>query len=200
MSVGPPTRPSLIGRLRDRHDRAVWAEFVDIYGPVVFGFARKRGLQDADAADLTQEVLRSVAGAITRFEYAPARGGFRAWLFHITRNHLHSFQRRSLRAARLTGLSSGAPSVALEDLPAEEDALEALWEQEWRRELFTRACEHTRRLVEPSTWEAFHRTAVLGQSGQTVAAELGLSVAAVYLARSRVLARLREFVRTAEGD
>lgn len=199
MSAGPPTRPSLIGRLRNRHDRVVWAEFVELYAPVVFSFARKRGLQDADAADLTQDVLRSVVGAITRFEYAPARGGFRAWLFHITRNHLHSFRRRTLRAARLTAQAPGVPSVALEDLAAEDD-LEVLWEKEWRRELFVRACEHTRPLVESATWEAFHRTAVLGQSGQIVAEELGMSVAAVYLAKSRVLARLRQFVQTAEED
>jgi RNA polymerase sigma-70 factor (ECF subfamily) len=200
MSAGPPTRPSLIGRLRDRHDRAVWAEFVELYAPVVFGFARKRGLQEADAADLTQDVLRSVAGAITRFEYVPARGGFRAWLFHITRNHLYSFRRRSLRAARLTASPPGVQPIPLDDIPAVEDDLEAIWEEEWRRELFARACDSARRLVEPTTWEAFHRTAVLGQPGQLVAEELGLSVAAVYLAKSRVLARLRQFVQNAEED
>ncbi|MDY3557714.1 sigma-70 family RNA polymerase sigma factor [Gemmata sp. JC673] len=200
MSAGPPTRPSLVGRLRDRNDRATWTEFVGLYAPVVFGFARKAGLQDADAADLTQEVLRSVVGAITRFDYTPARGGFRAWLFQITRNHVHSFRRGTARAARLTARAPGAPTVPLEEVPAHEEALEAAWEQEWRRELFARACGHVRPLVEPATWEAFHQTAVLGRAGQQVAAELGLSVAAVYLAKSRVLARLRQFVQAAEEE
>src|SRR5262245_39123294 len=200
MSVGPPTSPSLLVRLRDRRDRTAWAEFVDLYAPVVFGFARKQGLQEADAADLTQDVLRSVVGAITRFEYSPARGGFRAWLFHIAKNHLRSFIRRAARISRLTAPLPGAEPIGLDDLPGDDPDPEAVWEAEWRREVFARACEHARRLVEPTTWEAFHRTAIVGQPGHTVASELGLSVAAVYLAKSRVLARLRRFLEAMEGE
>jgi RNA polymerase sigma-70 factor (ECF subfamily) len=200
MSAGPPTSPSLVARLRDRQDHATWAAFVELYAPVVFAFTRKRGLQDADAADLTQDVLRSIVGAITRFEYSRARGGFRAWLFHITRNHLRSFHRRAARLDRLTAGPPGVGPVNLDELPGGEDDLEAVWETEWRRELFARACESTRREVEPTTWEAFHQTAVLGRSGQVVATELGLSVAAVYLAKSRVLARLRRFVEAVEEE
>src|SRR5690554_6526060 len=111
MSVGPSTRPSPLIRLRDRLDRAAWGEFVELYAPVVFGFARKHGLQDADAGDLTQDVFRSVVGAITRFEYAPARGGFRAWLFQVTRNHLRSFLRREARLARFTASQPGVEPV-----------------------------------------------------------------------------------------
>src|SRR5437588_509207 len=83
---GPPvTRASLLVRIRDGRDRDAWRQFVRLYAPVVYGFARKRGLQDADAADLMQEVFRSVAAAAGRLDYDPARGTFRSWLYTVTR-------------------------------------------------------------------------------------------------------------------
>jgi RNA polymerase sigma-70 factor (ECF subfamily) len=196
MTAGPTTRPSLLLRLRDPGDRAAWAEFVDLYAPVVFGFARNQGLQEADAADLTQDVFRSVTGAIGRFDYRPADGGFRAWLFEIVKNQLRSHFRRTIRAAR----RGGGGGVALDELPAPAEPPEDVWEREWRREAFARACEAVRGQVAAATWEAFHRTAVLGQSGREAAAALGVSSAAVYLSRARVLARLREYVAGLERE
>src|SRR5437667_2293010 len=101
MADSPTTRPSLLGRLGDARDHAAWSEFVAIYAPLVYGFARKHGLQDADAADLTQDVLRAVAGAVGRLEYDPQRGSFRGWLFTIVRNQLRNF--RSARARHEQG-------------------------------------------------------------------------------------------------
>jgi RNA polymerase sigma-70 factor (ECF subfamily) len=198
MSAGPPTRPSLLVRLRDHRDRLAWAEFVELYAPVVFGFARKQGLQDADAADLTQDVFRSVARAMGRFDYRPGEGGFRVWLFQVARNHLRSFLRRAVRQARFAG--TDADSLALDELPAAEELLEDIWEREWRREVFAQACRVVRPQVRPATWEAFHRTAVRGEPGADVAEDLGISLAAVYLARGRVFARLREYVENLERE
>src|SRR5690242_3517340 len=91
MAQIPPTRPSLLVRLRDPRDGAAWTEFVELYAPLVYGYARKQGLQDADAADLSQEVLGGVARSIGRLEYDPRRGSFRNWLFTIVRRRLSSF-------------------------------------------------------------------------------------------------------------
>src|SRR5262245_9199805 len=91
MRESPATRASLLVRLRDGSDAAAWREFVHLYAPVIYGFARKRGLQDADAADLMQDVLHSVARAVKRLEYDPRRGTFRGWLFTVTRNKVFSF-------------------------------------------------------------------------------------------------------------
>src|SRR5215469_11459804 len=85
------TRPSLLARLDDPEDRLAWQQFVDLYGSLVYGFARQRGLQDADAADLTQEVFLALARAAGRWQYDPQQGTFRGWLFGVTRNKLAKF-------------------------------------------------------------------------------------------------------------
>src|SRR5215218_10917366 len=106
MAEIPPTRASLIARLRDLRDEAAWGEFVDVYIPVVYGYARKQGLQDADAADLAQEVLRVVASAVGRLEYDPAKGAFRNWLFTVVRRKLAN-RRRAQRARPDERVSTG---------------------------------------------------------------------------------------------
>lgn len=94
MTNVPNTQASLLVRLRDPQDHSAWERFVDLYAPLVYGFVRKRGLQDADAADLTQDVLRQVAGAVDSFAYDKARGSFRGWLFAVVRNRLTDYWRR----------------------------------------------------------------------------------------------------------
>src|SRR6516162_10117143 len=123
MAEFPPTRASLLVRLRDPQDEAAWAQFVDLYGPLIYGYARKQGLQDADAADLSQEVLGSVAGAVGRLEYDPARGAFRNWLFTIVRRKLSTWRRG--RRNDPTGRIDVASPAALEQCPAPE---EVRWE------------------------------------------------------------------------
>src|SRR6516162_3852103 len=93
MAEIPPTRASLLVRLRDAQDQAAWKEFVDLYAPLVYGYVRKQGLQDADAADLSQDVLAAVAGAVGRLNYDPARGSFRNWLFTVVRRKLSNRRR-----------------------------------------------------------------------------------------------------------
>jgi RNA polymerase sigma factor (sigma-70 family) len=195
MAEIPSTRASLLVRLRDAQDQAAWKEFVDLYTPLVYGYARKQGLQDADAADLSQEVLGTVAGAVGSLEYDPARGAFRNWLFTVVRRKLSNWRRA--RRSRPDCTNGTAHSASLEQFPA-PDTMEAEWEAEWERRLFTWACEQVRRDVNEATWQAFWRTFINGQPGKHTAEELGLSVAAVYLARRRVLTRLQELIRSAQ--
>src|SRR5437763_3437312 len=112
MAEIPSTRASLLVRLRDPRDGAAWREFVDLYVPLVYGYARKQGLQDADAADLVQDVLGAVAGAAARLHVDSERGAFRNWLFTVVRNRLAN-RRRSLRSRPASG--GDASSVALEE-------------------------------------------------------------------------------------
>jgi RNA polymerase sigma-70 factor (ECF subfamily) len=192
----PPTRASLLVRLRDPLDGAAWAEFLALYGPLVYDYARGQGLQDADAADLGQEVFRAVATSVGRLEYDPRRGSFRNWLFTVVRRKLSNW--RAARQNRLRGSGDPATQQFLETCPAPA-ADEARWEAEWEDRVFSWACERVRKDVTESTWCAFWRTAVEGQPTKRVAADLGLTATAVYLARHRVVARLKELVRSARA-
>ncbi len=191
----PPTRASLLVRLRDRCDQAAWQEFLDLYAPLVYNYARKQGLQDADAADLGQEVLVAIAGAIGRLEYDPARGSFRNWLFTVVRRKLSNWRRDQGNKPR--GSGDTETQKLLEQCQVSHND-EAEWETEWEERVFAWACAQVRRDVTELTWQAFWRTAIDDQPGKQVAVELGLTVAAVYRARSRVLARLKELVRSVQ--
>ena len=184
------TRPSLLARIKDAGDRQAWAEFVDIYAPLIYRYALRRGLQDADAADLTQEVLGAVARSVGRLDYDPARGTFRGWLFRVVRNELSDFG----TARRRNRPGSGDTDVKrwLEEQPAPPPDEVAAWEREYERQLFALACDQVRRDFQESTWQAFWLTAIQGKSGKEVAGVLGLSTAAVYLAKRRVTQRLRQ--------
>src|SRR5437762_5041573 len=116
MDESPLTRPSLLVRIRDPRDAEAWSQFVDVYAPLVYGYARKRGLQDADAADLTQEVLRAVAAAIGRLDYDPQRGSFCGWLFTLAHHRLHDLVASQRRQCR--GSGDSGTQLLLEAQPA----------------------------------------------------------------------------------
>ena len=194
MLDAPLTRASLLVRLRDGRDNEAWRQFVELYSAVVYGFARKRGLQDADAADVMQDVMRSVAGAVGRLNYDPSRGSFRSWLYTIARNKIFNF----LEAGRhRIGRGSGDTGVRekLEAHPDPEWGLAASWEEEYERNLAAVAMRRVQTEVQPATWQAFWQTAVEGRSTREAAEAVGMSAGAVYVARSRVLARLKEEVQ-----
>jgi RNA polymerase sigma-70 factor (ECF subfamily) len=189
MDQSPATRCSLIVKLRNPADTDAWCEFVALYEPLIYRLACRKGLQDADARDLCQEVFQAVAQAIDRWDLDPARGSFRGWLSRIARNLLVNFLSR--RPYRLRGSGSTSVQDFLEAQPAQDPSATALFETEYRRRLFQWAADEVRGEFAPTTWHAFWLTAVDGRPPSDVAAELGLSVGAVYIARSRVLARLR---------
>src|SRR5262245_44046260 len=197
MPISPTTRYSLLLRIQDPRNQAAWAEFVAIYEPLVYRLARRKGLQDADARDLCQDVFRAVAKAARRWVPDPERGSFRGWLFRIARNLMLNFVRYQRRHPHGTGDSDVARLIDVQFAAADEPSRRA--EEQYRRELFQIAA----RAIEPefarSTWLAFWRTAVEAGQIAVVAQELGLSPGAVYIARSRVLARLRQRVEEIEG-
>lgn len=194
MIESPATRQSLLVRLKDPRDSQAWSEFVAIYAPLIDRLARTRGLQEADAADLAQEVFRAVAGAIDRYDPDPARG----WLFRIARNLIINL----LEARKVRPQASGDSNVQalLDQVPASDAAETILFEAEYRRRLFHWAAEQIRGEFREPTWKAFWLTAVEGVAPAEAAAEAGISVGAVYIARSRVMARLRTVVEQVEGD
>jgi RNA polymerase sigma-70 factor (ECF subfamily) len=199
MADPPLTRVTLLARIRDGQDGDAWREFVQIYGPVVYRFARNRGLQDADAADLMQDVLRSVARNAARMEYDPTRGTFRGWLYTVTRNKIYNFLNGQRHRPR--GSGDADAHERLDATPARDsDGPDADWEREYQRQLTDRAMDRVKHEFQRNTWDAFWQTAVDGKAAAEVGISLKMTAGAVYVAKSRVLARLREEVRKMIDD
>jgi RNA polymerase sigma-70 factor (ECF subfamily) len=196
MSTAPVTRPSLLLRLRDTDDTEAWSQFVSLYTPLIFGHCKRHGLQDADAADVAQEVMRAVAAEMPQFQYDAARGKFRGWLLQTTRHRLHKFLERRDRAP--APASEATLEHYLEQEPGPDE--QARWEQEYQQRLFDWAAGRARAEFQSATWEAFRLTAVESLSVKETAARLGISGGAVYIARSRVIARLRELIQSVSDD
>ena len=194
----PETRASLILRLPSAADAEAWREFVSIYEPFVYRFARRGGLQDADARELVQNVMMSVARAVGRWKPDRQQARFRTWLFRIARNQLLDVldkQRRNMASKGGSGLIEILDSMTATHNTADQEMRIA-----HRRELFRWAACRVKQSVKARTWNAFWMTAVQNQDANHVADELGLTTGAVYIARSRVLARLRDEVQKWEDD
>ena len=187
------TRASLLVQIRDGANHVAWQEFMRLYGPVVYGFARKRGLQDADAADLMQDVMRSVSSSIGRLDYDRTQGTFRGWLFTITRNKVFSFL--SARRSRPQSSGDSGTNRLLDAHPDENDGSD-VWEVEYQRRIAALAMQRVKSEFQENTWQAFQLTAVEGLGATEVAQRLKMSPGAIYVAKSRVLARLKEEVDT----
>ncbi len=183
----PDTRISLLQRLHDRGDSSAWVEFCEIYERAIHRLALKYGLQDADAREVSQDVLLTVSRRIHLFEI-DGRGQFRGWLATIARNATIDQLRKNRRRQTF-----GQPLLAdaLESL--ESDALQS-FELEAHREQFRWAAIQVQAQVTPQSWQAFWLTAVEGKAPDGVAKQLKLSVGAVYVARCRILAKIKALV------
>lgn len=187
----PETRASLLIRVRDPADQAAWHEFVEIYRPVILRLARKKGMQEADAEDVAQQVLVAVAKAVEQRGHDPQRAKFRTWLGRVAHNTI------------LNALTRGKP-----DRGSGDSALRAVLNQheshtgpdsdllrlEYRREVFRWAATQVRKEFHQATWDAFWLTTVEGRAVEVVAEELAKNPGSIYAARSRVMRRIQEKV------
>lgn len=192
LNSDPATRPSLLIRLQNSRDQEAWEEFAAVYEPVIYRMTRRRGMQDADACEVVQEVLMSVVGSIKRFDLE-AVGSFRGWLSRITRNAAIDRMRRIAARQEMID-ASGA--VAQLDQNAYEESVGKEFDLDRREQLFRWAAGEVRRRTGETNWIAFWRTSVDGVSIVDVANELGISEGSVYVARCRILKRIRELVDT----
>jgi RNA polymerase sigma-70 factor (ECF subfamily) len=191
------TRRSLLLRLRQEpDDPAAWAEFVQRYGPLLFAWCCRWGLQTADAEDVTQTVLLKLAQYLRGFEYDPGRR-FRGLLKTIAHNAWKDFLADRRRAVPGTGDS--ATLAVLHTVEARDD-LAARIESAFDQELLALAQERVRQRVEPHTWEAFRLTALEGRSGAEAAEQLGMRRGAVFQAKSKVQKMLTEEIERLESE
>ena len=179
----PETRHSLVARLSSPGDGEAWTEFLAGYEPFLLAMFRRRGLQEADAQDTAQQVLMTVAARVSEWRPDGRPASFRRWLTTIARNAAVKCLMKNARHSELESRSAPRRKPGA----AEESA--AL--HEYRQQALAWSIEQIREEFRPSSWAAFWETAVEGRPVEEVGAELGLSSGAVYMARSRVMARLR---------
>lgn len=197
VTESPKTSASLILRLRSAADAEAWQEFSEIYQPLVFRIARSRGLQEADSHDLTQEVLTRVARAIDRFDPNPKLGTFRGWISRVTRNLVVEFLRNKNRLPKTSDNTAVFEIIKQTPDPSSESQL---FDIEHERQVFAWAAEKVKDSFSDKTWLAFWQTAVDSRPVTETANDLGLSCGAVYIARSRVMARLKETIERSQFD
>jgi len=189
------TSETLLNRVRSPLDQEAWNEFVERYGRRIYGWCRQWRLQEADAEDVTQDVLLRLARKMRRFTYDPSRS-FRGWLWMLTHHAWSDFLEDRKRPG--AGSGDGEVTRALEQVEARDDLTRWL-DEEFTRALFEEASARVRLRVQPHTWEAFRLTAVEGKSGAEAAALLGMQVATVFVARSKVQKMLQDEVRRLDG-
>jgi RNA polymerase sigma-70 factor (ECF subfamily) len=187
-SASSPTgsSDSLVARLKLR-DALAWERLSQLFGPVVYGWARRAGLQDSDAADVTQEVFHAVAQQIDAFRKEQPGDSFRGWLWGITRHKiLDQFRKRASQPDAIGGSGLVDQTIRLIEQPPDQD------EEGNHAALVQRALALIQTDFEQTTWQAFVQLVMEGRTAAQVAAELHLTLGAVYTAKSRVLARLRQ--------
>jgi RNA polymerase sigma-70 factor (ECF subfamily) len=187
------TSASMLARLRQgERDQAAWSAFVERYGPQLYSWGRRWGLQEADAEDVAQGVLLKLAVKLRDFEYDPSRR-FRSWLRTVAQRAWIDLVREQQRGGRAAGDS--AAFEQLHQVQARDD-LQARLEAAYDLELLAGAMARVRGRVEPHTWEAFRLLTEEGLPVAEVTARLQLPAAVVYKARSKVQKMLREEMKT----
>ena len=181
------TTPSLLVRIRDHDDRLAWSEFTAVYSPLIYNYCRLRGLQSADAADVTQEVLVRVANGILKFEYDNRQGLFRDWIARVVNNEISRFTTRRVKIPE--------PNSETMDSGQADD-----WNELFYQHIMDAALDRCEQRFTTETWNLFKESWIHQRPVQEVAAEEGVAVDKVYVARSRVLKQLRHEVSLLAED
>jgi len=184
------TSTSLLDRLRQAPDEVSWQRWVDLYTPLIRGWLRRQAMLGTDADDVVQDVLAVVVRKLPQFQREPRTGAFRRWLRSITVNCLRDFWRAKRLRPAATGDSDFQDMLTQMEDP--ESALSREWDREHDRHVTQQLLEMIKPYFESSTWLAFQRVALEGVPPEQAAAELSMTVNAVFIAKSRVLSRLRE--------
>lgn len=184
------TSLSLLHRLRQSSDSETWDRLVGLYVPLLKIWLRKYGVQDSDADDLVQEVLIAVSSDVTTFDHNGRPGAFRTWLRSILVNRLRNFWRARDRRPQARGDSDIERRLMQLEDPASE--MSQLWNRQHDRHVVRQLLALSEPQFAPSTWKAFFRVAIDGERPDVVATELGISLNAVFIAKSRVLSKLRQ--------
>jgi RNA polymerase sigma factor (sigma-70 family) len=192
------TRTTLIKRLKNWQDQASWQDFFDTYWKLIFGVAIKSGLSETEAQDVVQETMIAVARNIPNFEYDRALGSFKTWLLNMTRWRItDQFRKRSpLRAFEPVSDMDSAGHTPLDNIADQAHLnLEAVWEEEWKKNLLEAAIARVRRGLDPQQYQIFHLYVNQQWPPEKVAKTFKVSINQVYLAKHRVTEMVKNEVK-----
>ena len=194
------TRRSLVDRLADWNDRKHWQEFFDTYWKLIYSAARKSGLTDAEAQEVVQETVITVAKKIDKLKYDPAIGSFKGWLLQITRWRIaDQFRNREPGNAKRPRSPDDRLTATIERVPDLHSVdLDSIWEKEWQENLFNAAITRVKKKVDPKHFQIFDCYVRKEWPAQKVAEQLRVSIGRVYLARHRVSALLKKEIKALE--
>jgi RNA polymerase sigma factor (sigma-70 family) len=192
-----PTRRSLLSRLKDWNDRASWGEFFDTYGRLIYGVARKAGLADAEAQDVVQETVLTVAKEMPHFNYDPAIGSFKGWLLQVIRSRINDARRKksyerngqTLPREERLGTTIAERHPALADLDWEN-----VWNAEWEKNVLAAAMRRVKQHATPEYYQMFYLHVVKQIPAREVARRLRVKLAEVYFAKYKVSALIKKQV------
>ncbi len=191
----PTTRISLILRLKNRDDAEAWDEFVNLYEPTILRIARQMGLSNSDAADACQDVLLRLTNVVEKWDHQTKGATFRGWLYRVARNAFLNFVEANSKKLVQT------QQFNLEAIPESTDGIDSFFDLELSRQIFARASQKIKPGFSPSNWSAFWLSYVEQVAIVDVAQQLQIEASQVYLARSRVVSRLKtEVARITSGD
>lgn len=198
-----PTRHSLLRRMKNWGDQASWEDFFNTYWKLIYGAATKAGLSDAEAQDVVQETLLTVAKNIKDFEADPARGSFKAWLLRTTRWRIaDQFRKRSpaaVAAGPADSETSRTPLVERQPDPASLD-LDGVWEADWKQNLTEAALANLRRQVDPEQYQMFDLHVLKQWTAGKTAQKLGVKMGKVYFAKYKLARLLKREVKRLEAE
>ncbi len=199
------TRRSLLSRLRRWDDHDSWREFFETYWRLIYDVAKNAGLNDAEAQDVVQETILSVAKQMPGFRYDSERGQFKAWLRQVTRRRIMDHLRRRYREPG--GVSEGsetgptAPLGNIESIPdPASESLDAIWDREWADHLASLALQRVKRRVRPEHFQIFELLVIQGWPVGKVAKDLDVSVPLIYVTRHRINAMLKKEVKALQAS
>lgn len=193
------TRHSLVEKLGDWGDRVRWQQFFDTYWRLIYGVARRAGLSDAEAHDVVQETILSVARNVNHYDRTA--GSFKGWLLQMTRWRIaDQFRKRLPEASKPPANDSARDTGTLDRIASPDVNLEAAWEQEWRESLLDAALERVKRLTSPRYFQVFDCALRKRWGAAKISSELGVNIAQVYLIKHRLTVLLkRELRKVQEG-
>ena len=197
-----PTRATLIQRLKNWQDQSSWQDFFDTYWKLIYGVAIKGGLTAAEAQDVVQETMISVAKHMPTFKYDPAIGSFKTWLLNMTRWRItDQLRKRGPFIAGPFQLPTTPPPAPVRwtrwSIPRGRD-LDALWDAEWEKNLLDAAMAKVKRRLDPQKYQIFDLYVNKEWTPEKVAATFGISVDQVYLAKHRTTELIKEEVKKLE--